>query len=106
MSCASAHSRRNVFARQSEGVQSIITDELRQRAQQAMGNTLETPVLDFEDVTIGSTRPVTISDAESTSAMQSITFATYQFGFTMIPSQYTNNEHSYQRDFNHKAGDR
>jgi hypothetical protein len=99
---ASQYGGLNVFARQTEGIQSIITPELQARAQEAMGNTLETPVLDFENVTIGSTRPVTISDAESTSAMQSITFATYQFGFTMIPSQYTNNEIAYQRDFNHK----
>lgn len=92
----------NLFARQTEGPMSIITPELQERAQQAMGNTLETPVLDFENPTIGSTRPVTISAAESTSAMQSITFATYQFGFTMVPAQYTNNEIGYQRDFNHK----
>ena len=99
---ASQYGGLNVFAKQTDGIMSIITEELKARASAAMGSTLETPVLDWEDPTIGSTRPVTISDAESTSAMQSITFATYQFGFTMVPSQYTNNEVAYQRDFNHK----
>jgi hypothetical protein len=54
---ASQYGGLNVFARQTEGIQSIITPELQARAQEAMGNTLETPVLDFENVTIGSTRP-------------------------------------------------
>lgn len=92
----------DVYVRQTNGVMSIITDELRQRAQEAMGNTLETPVLDFENPTVGSSRPLTVSVSESDSAMQSITFATYQVAFTMNPAQYTNNEIGYQRDFNKK----
>jgi hypothetical protein len=69
----------------------------------AQGNTLEVPVYDKDaSVTINNTRTVTIADDENTTAMQSITLTTYEFGFTMIPAQYSNNEKTYQRDFNQK----
>ena len=96
----------DLFAKQTADQMGIISPDLQAKAQQAMGNTLEVPVLDLDSITIGSTRPLTVSDAESTSAMQSITFSTYQFGFTMNPAQYTNNEVGYQRDFNHKLEQR
>lgn len=93
----------DLFIRETENPMGIISPELQATAQRAQGNTLEVPVYDKDaSVTINNTRTVTISDDENTSAMQSITLTTYEFGFTMIPAQYTNNELGYQRDFNQK----
>lgn len=92
----------DIFWRETMNPMGIITSELRDKANMAQGNTLETHVFDEGTISIGSTRTVTISDAELTTAMQSISFSVYEFGFTMVPAQYTNNEVAYQEDFNRK----
>ena len=51
---------------------------------------------------ISNVRTCTIGDDESSSALVTVTFATYQFGFTMIPGQYANNEIGYMADFERK----
>lgn len=92
-------------AQQTASPTGIITPNLQAKADVAQGNTLETMVYDTDQtVTINNTRTVTISDDENDSAMQSISLTTYEFGFTMIPAQYSNNEASYQQDFNRKLG--
>lgn len=93
----------DLFVRETDNPMGIISPELLDMANRAQGNTLEVPVYDKDgSVTINNTRTVTISDDENTTAMQSITFTTYEFGFTMVPAQYSNNEMAYQRDFNQK----
>ena len=93
----------DVFMQQSADPAGILTPELRQKAEQSIGRTLETPVIDYDaGITIGNTRSVTIEDSENTSKMHSITFATYSFGFTIVPAMYMNNEISMQRDFEAK----
>jgi len=100
---ASQYGAYDWFLAETNNPNGIITPELLETANRAQGNTLETPVYDLDQsVTINNTRTVTVSDDENTSAMQTITFTTYEFGFTMIPAQYTNNEFGYQRDFNRK----
>lgn len=81
---------------------SIISDELKQRAMSSIGNTIQTPVLENQDVTIGSSRSVTIADSENDSALATFTFATYTFGFTVVPAMFSNNEISIQKDFETK----
>ena len=93
----------NLFMQQSEDPAGILTPELKQKAEMSIGNTLETPVIDFDaGVTIGNTRSVTIADSENTSQMYTITFATYSWGFTIVPAAHMNNEISMQRDFERK----
>ena len=93
----------DVFMQQSADPAGILTPELRQKAEQSIGRTLETPVIDYDaGITIGNTRSVTIADSENTSKMHTITFATYSFGFTIVPAMYMNNEISMQRDFEAK----
>ena len=93
----------DAFLSQSEDPSGILTPELIEVAERSIGNTLQVPVIDFDgDVTIGSTRSAVISDDENTSQMVTITFATYAWGFTMVPALYMNNELSMQRDFNAK----
>lgn len=93
----------NAFMVQSEDPTGILTEELKQKARTSIGNTLETPVIDYDaDITIGSTRTLTIVDSENTSKMVQITFATYAWGFTIAPAMYMNNEIGIQKDFETK----
>lgn len=93
----------DVFMQQTNDPAGILTPELRQKAEQSIGRTLETPVIDYDaGITIGNTRSVTIEDSENTSKMHTITFATYSWGFTIVPAMYMNNEISMQRDFEAK----
>lgn len=93
----------NAFMVQSEDPTGILTEELKQKAKTSIGNTLETPVIDYDaDITIGSTRTLTIADSENTSKMVQITFATYAWGFTIAPAMYMNNEIGIQKDFETK----
>lgn len=93
----------NAFMVQSEDPTGILTEELKQKARTSIGNKLETPVIDYDaDITIGSTRTLTIADSENTSRMVQITFATYAWGFTIAPAMYMNNEIGIQKDFETK----
>lgn len=93
----------NAFMVQSEDPTGILTEELKQKARTSVGNTLETPVINYDaDITIGSTRTLTIADSENTSKMVQITFATYAWGFTIAPAMYMNNEIGIQKDFETK----
>lgn len=93
----------DLFMLQSEDPAGILTPELKQIAEKSIGNTLQTPVIDFDkNITIGNTRSVTIADSENTSQMLTITFATYSWGFTMLPALFMNNEISMQADFERK----
>lgn len=93
----------NAFMVQSEDPTGILTEELKQKARTSIGNTLETPVINYDaDITIGNTRTVSIADSENTSKMVQITFATYSWGFTIAPAMYMNNEIGIQKDFETK----
>ena len=93
----------NAFMVQSEDPTGILTEELKQKARTSIGNTLETPVISYDaDITIGSTRTLTIADSENTSKMVQITFTTYAWGFTIAPAMYMNNEIGIQKDFETK----
>lgn len=90
------------FRRQSALGGGIITPEIRSLVAKSMGNTVQVPVLDAEDVVITNVRACTVPDSENTSRFVTLTFVTYAFGFTMIPAQYFNNEVGYQQDFDRK----
>lgn len=93
----------DLFMQQTEDPTGIITPELKAKAKESIGRTLETPVIKYDsDVTIGSTRSVTIDDSENTSEMKEITFATLSWGFTICPALFKNNELSMQADFEAK----
>lgn len=93
----------NLFMQQSEAPGNILTDELKRMAENSIGRTLQTPVIDYDGtITIGNTRSVTIADSENTSQMLTLTFATYSWGFTIVPSLFMNNEIGMQKDFETK----
>lgn len=90
----------DLFMQQSADPAGILTQELKDKATTSIGNVLQTPVIDFDGtISIGNTRSVTIADSENTSQMLTISFATYSFGFTIVPANYMNNEVSMQNDF-------
>jgi hypothetical protein len=93
----------DVFMQQTADPAGILTPELKQKAEQSIGRVLETPVIDYDGaINIGNTRTVEIADSENNSKMLQITFATYAWGFTIVPAMYMNNEISMQRDFETK----
>ena len=93
----------DLFMDQSQDPNGILTPELVEKARTSIGNTLETPVINYDaNISIGDTRSVTIADSENTSAMVQFSFTTYSWGFTVTPAMYMNNEISIQRDFEAK----
>lgn len=93
----------DMFMMQTNDPAGIISSELEQKAFQSIGRTIEVPVINFDsDITIGNTRTITIPHSENTSALVTVSFATYAWGFTIIPSQHMNNEISIQKDFEKK----
>lgn len=91
------------FIEQSNAANSILDANLKTRAFESMGNTVQIPVIDYDgNVVVSNVRTCVIGDAENTSALYTIVWATYQVGFTMVPSLYLNNEIGYEQDFNRK----
>ena len=82
---------------------SVISAKAQMDFQDAIGHTYKVPVINLNTgVTISSTRAVTISDAENTSALQTITPTIAAWGYTMTPMAMYNNYIDYQRDWNAK----
>lgn len=93
----------DMFMNMSDDPAGLLTPELKEKAKNSIGSTLEVPVIDFDgDVSIGNVRSVTIGDDENTSQMHQITFATYAWGFTSIPAMFKNQEIDMQADFARK----
>lgn len=93
------------FAAQADSMSpyGFVTPELITKARNAAGITVSIPVINYDStVTVGSTRPVTITDDENVSALQALTFVIYNGMFTMTPARHWNNEIDYQVDFNKK----
>ena len=60
----------NLFVDQSQDTNGILTPELVEKARTSIGNTLETPVINYDaNISIGNTRSVTIADSENTSTI-------------------------------------
>jgi hypothetical protein len=100
---ASRYGAFDMFKSQTDDPNGLITPELIDKARASIGSQLQTPVINFDaGVAIGNQRLLQIADAENTSAMVNINFATLAWGFTVVPTLYHNNEIGYQRDFETK----
>jgi hypothetical protein len=77
---------------------SIISQDLRQKAEASQGRTLEVPVLRKGAVTIGNARSCTFGAGETESDFIQVIWKTIAFDITMVPSNYANNEIAYQED--------
>ena len=81
----------------------LLTDEMKQQAIRSMGKTLQMPVINYDgNVSVSNVRSCTVADAENTSALATVTFATYAVGFTVVPAMYSNNEIDMQADIERK----
>lgn len=93
----------DAFLQDKESGMGLVDSATEEKFFSSIGSTFEVPVINYDGgVSIGSARSATISDRESTSAMQSVSASIYSFGFTMTPAAYHNNEIGYQRDFEAK----
>ena len=92
----------NAYLNQSARPSSFLTPDLIDKAYRSRGIAVDIPVIDYEDVTIRTTRPVAIADSENTSALYTVTWAVLAFGFKMYPSIYPINSIGWQKDFNRK----
>jgi hypothetical protein len=91
------------FIEQTNAPNSIISPNLRDRALVSIGNTVQVPVINYdENVQVSNVRSCVIADNENTSALVTLVWATYAIGFTMVPAAYSNNEISYNHDFMRK----
>ena len=91
------------FVEQTDAPNSIISQNLKDRAFASIGNTVQVPVINYDgDVTVNNVRSCTIADDENTSALYTVVWTTYAVGFTMVPTAYMNNEIDYQHDFERK----
>ena len=91
------------FIEQTNAANSIINPELRTKALNSMGTTVQIPVINYdENVQVSNVRSCVIADNENTSALYTLTFATFAVGFTMVPAAYMNNDISYNHDWTRK----
>lgn len=90
----------NFFVSETENGNGILSDDLIEKARISVGNTVQVPVLTHDGVVnVGNTRVCTIVDDLNTSALYTITFATYSVGFTATPALHINNGIDFKRDF-------
>lgn len=81
----------------------LLTSEMKAQAVKSMGKTLKMPVIKYDgSISVSNVRSCSVSDAENTSALVGITFATYAVGFTVVPAMYSNNEIDKQNDITKK----
>lgn len=91
------------FIEQTRASNSIINQNLKDRAFASIGNTVQVPVINYDgDVTVANVRSCVIGDDENTSALYTVNWVTLAVGFTMVPALYMNNEISYEHDFARK----
>lgn len=91
------------FIAQTQAANSILPADVQDKALASIGSVLQIPVINYDgDVTVSNVRSCVIADSENTSALYTVTFATYAVGFTMVPAAYMNNEIGYDQDFMRK----
>ena len=91
------------FIQQTQAGNSILSKDLQDKALASIGTTVQIPVINFDgDVEVSNVRSCVVADAENTSALYTVVFATYSVGFTMVPAAYMNNQISYMHDWTRK----
>lgn len=96
----------DLFIAQSRRSDSLIDDDTKARVRNSANTPVKFPVLNYNgSVSVTNSRSCSISNSESTSAFQTVSFVTYFVGVSMIPSLYMNNEIAYRRDLRKKLID-
>lgn len=92
------------FFQQESAQMPIFDPETIANIQRSYGNSVVVPVLDAQTVTVTTpyTRTCSIVDSENDSALVTLTFASYGWGFSMTPATHYNNDVKYITDFERK----
>jgi hypothetical protein len=92
------------FFKQESASRPIFDPETIANIQKSYGNSVVVPVLDAQTVTITTpyTRTCSIVDSENESALVTLTFASYGWGFSMTPATHYNNDVKYFTDWERK----
>lgn len=85
-----------------EDTPNLLKASIIEQAKKAATHLQQAVVTNKGAVTVNNVRSCTIADKESTSALVDFVWATYSFDFTMLPSQYYNNEIEYAMDMAQK----
>lgn len=80
------------------GPASIISRDLKAKAEKSQGRNLDVPVLRKGAVTIKNVRSCTFGAGETESDFIRVIWKTIAFDITMVPANYENNEMGYQED--------
>lgn len=91
-----------MFLAQTRDAGSFVTPSLKEKAWNSIGTTLQIPVIEHQDVTIGNQRTLTIADTVNNSRMIDVSFSTLTFDITQTPAEFHNNEIKLQEDFDAK----
>lgn len=98
---ASNYGAWDLFLRQTDAPNSIITEEMKSKFLSSVGRTFQTWVFNYEGVSInvGVARSVTLTRSENTTALVTYTPTTISFSFSQVPEMFMNNEVDRERDF-------
>lgn len=89
----------DTFVRDTRSTQSIWNESVKAAIPGSFGKTLTVPVLNAPNVTIGNARTCTVPASDATSALVTLTFVTFSWGFTMVPGAFNNQDIGYQELF-------
>lgn len=92
------------FFQQEAASRPLFDEETISNIMKSYGNSVVVPVLDADTVTVSNTyaRTCSIVDSENTSALVTLSFASYGWGFSMTPATHYNNHIKYETDFTRK----
>lgn len=79
---------------------SIVSQELQQAAHKSTGKTIKVPVWVADTNTVANGRSCTIPNHEVKDALVSLTWASFNDGFLVVPNRYLNNDVALQEHFN------
>lgn len=79
---------------------SILDEQVRANIEKSFNVSVQVPVINYKDITIGNVRSCAMRTDGVTSALVTLTAVTYVWGFLMYPEQHYENYVSYQSAFN------
>lgn len=91
-----------MFFKGNDEADAILDQATLERLRTSVGVESQIPVYDSQDVVLGTSRSLTIADAENAAQLYTIVWTPITFGFTVTPSRFLNNEHQMQADYQRK----
>jgi hypothetical protein len=90
----------NLAKAQTQSPFTILDPQVETALENAFGRTVQVPVVNYKDVSIGNARTCALQTEGLTSALVTLTAVTYSFGFLSYPMQHYNNYIGYQAAIN------